>query len=166
MVVFFMKRLKIILIIIGIILIVSLINNKETRSNEVRVRILANSNEGADQAEKYYLKNILVPILKKHNEPPQLEVIKQELFEALEKQDLPLNNKIKLEYQVCAYSAQTYQDEFIPAGKYLTLLITIGSGEGKNWWTVLYPEFFGVAFEDEDHNIEYRSYFYDKFIKK
>ena len=42
----------------------------------------------------------------------------------------------------------------IPSGIYDTLLITIGEGEGSNYWSLLYPEFFGITFEDIDsiHN--------------
>lgn len=159
-----MKRLKILLIIIGVIILGSLLFKDKADGKEVRVRILANSNSETDQAEKYYLKNLLVPILQKHQEPPPLEIVKTELLRALEGQDL--KKRIKVEYKICAYTAQSMGDEFIPAGEYLTLLITIGKGEGKNWWTVLYPEFYGISFEDESHQIEYRSYFYDKFFKK
>lgn len=162
------KGLKIILILGAIFFIALVFTKKETSLKEVRVRILANSNSTEDQAEKYYLKNLLVPILEKHcqekSDPIPISLIKNELLTHIE--DEELKRKIKVEYSRCSYAAQSYQEQFLPAGEYQTLLITIGSGKGQNWWTVLYPEFFGIAFEDEDHNITYRSYFYDKFNKK
>ena len=160
-----MKGMKVLLIIGVVILINSLIKNNDiNNSSEIRVRILANSNSKEDQAEKYYLKNILVPILKKHPQKPSVKEIRDDLFKSID--DEQLKKKIKVEYKICAYRAQSYNEKFLPAGEYLTLLITIGNGKGQNWWTVLYPEFFGVSFEDEDHNIKYKSYFYEKFIKK
>ena len=48
----------------------------------------------------------------------------------------------------------------MPSGKYMTLLFIIGKGEGKNWWSILYPEFYGINYEDSDE-IEYRSFIYD-----
>jgi hypothetical protein len=70
-----MKGMKVLLIIGVVILITSLIKNNDiNNSSEIRVRILANSNSKEDQAEKYYLKNILVPILKKK---PKNQVLKK-----------------------------------------------------------------------------------------
>ena len=34
---------------------------------------------------------------------------------------------------------KTYGSLKFPAGNYEALTVTIGSGEGKNWWCVLYP---------------------------
>ena len=50
----------------------------------------------------------------------------------------------------------------IPSGNYETLLIEIGNAKGNNFWTLLYPEYYGFEFE-ETNEIEYRSYFYDLF---
>lgn len=62
------------------------------------------------------------------------------------------------------FPAKSYNGEFIPSGTYYTLLITIGKGNGNNFWTLLYPEYFNISFED-NNEIEYRSYIYDKFKK-
>ena len=37
------------------------------------------------------------------------------------------------------YERREYEDTTLPAGEYLSLRIIIGSGEGKNWWCVMYP---------------------------
>lgn len=37
------------------------------------------------------------------------------------------------------YDARQYGDMTLPAGEYRSVRISIGSGEGKNWWCVLYP---------------------------
>ena len=34
---------------------------------------------------------------------------------------------------------KTYGDVTFPAGNYEALNITIGAGEGENWWCVLFP---------------------------
>ena len=37
------------------------------------------------------------------------------------------------------YPTRVYDTFSLPAGEYLSLKITIGSGEGKNWWCVVFP---------------------------
>ena len=52
--------------------------------------------------------------------------------------------------------------KLISGGDYLTLLVTIGKGLGNNYWTILYPEYFGYTFEEVySGEVEIRSYIYD-----
>lgn len=37
------------------------------------------------------------------------------------------------------FSTRTYDTVTLPAGKYLALRIVIGTGEGHNWWCVMFP---------------------------
>ena len=37
------------------------------------------------------------------------------------------------------YNTREYADFTLPAGEYTSLKIVIGSGEGQNWWCVMYP---------------------------
>lgn len=37
------------------------------------------------------------------------------------------------------FDTRDYGDFTLPAGKYRTLCITLGEGEGKNWWCVVFP---------------------------
>ena len=62
------------------------------------------------------------------------------------------------------YPAKVLDGKMVPSGSYPTLLITIGTGSGSNWWSILYPEFFGVSYESSSE-VEYRSYFYELFKK-
>lgn len=38
------------------------------------------------------------------------------------------------------YPTRSYESVCFPAGEYTSLRITIGEGEGKNWWCVLFPQ--------------------------
>lgn len=55
---------------------------------------------------------------------------------------------------------RTYGSILFPAGEYTALKITLGSGEGKNWWCVMYPPLcFAKAYDDEnipDDEVEVR----------
>ena len=37
------------------------------------------------------------------------------------------------------YETREYEDFSLPAGKYTSLRIIIGEGQGKNWWCVMFP---------------------------
>lgn len=157
------KNLRIIIIII---LLISLYGcsqkvKEENLDNYLRLRIIANSNNEKDQENKILIKNIIWEYFN-NNYDLNIENIKNELKNKLDK-DLYENIEIKL--TKINYEAKSYQGKFIPAGQYETILIMIGEGKGKNFWTILYPEFFNVTFED-NNEIEYRSYFYDIFSHK
>ena len=103
------------------------------QKSEMRLRILASSNSEEDQKIKLEVKEIVYSYLKTNNK---------------------LNgNNIDIE---------DYEEKIIQAGYYDTILITIDEGKGKNFWTLLYPEFFDISFDGENE-IEYHSYFYDLF---
>ena len=45
----------------------------------------------------------------------------------------------RAQYGVCAIPAKSYDDIYFPAGNYEALTITLGAGEGENWWCVVFP---------------------------
>lgn len=48
------------------------------------------------------------------------------------------------------FNTRTYETVTLPAGKYLSLVVTIGSGEGKNWWCVMFPPMCLSAADESD----------------
>ncbi len=48
-----------------------------------------------------------------------------------------------------AFPARSYGNVTLPAGNYQALCIEIGSGEGQNWWCVMYPGLCLPAAEEE-----------------
>ena len=76
------------------------------------------------------------------------------------------NLVISVEFGVTSFPPKELNGKIISGGEYETLLVTIGEGKGNNYWTVLYPEYFGITFEEiYSGEVEIRSYFYD-VIKK
>lgn len=48
-----------------------------------------------------------------------------------------------------AFPMRQYDTFCLPSGVYESLRVTIGSGEGKNWWCVVFPSFcFGATSKD------------------
>lgn len=151
------KRWIIILIIMYTMFMMS---GCTTKNDSVRLRIVANSDSYIDQQNKIYIKNIIKEIYEENNNIEYYEL----LDKIKEKTDSDIVNDIKIEFKNVTYPAKSYNGKFIPSGIYPTVLITIGKGEGKNFWTMLYPDFFNISFED-NNEVEYRSYIYDNFIK-
>ena len=46
---------------------------------------------------------------------------------------------VRAETGVFDFPDRQYGDVVLPAGRYRALRVVIGSGEGRNWWCVLYP---------------------------
>ena len=143
-------------ILLGISLcLVSCYNEK----HEVRIRILASNNEQSSIDFKYKIKDLTLIFLKETSylEPKSLTSYLKNRFDEIYSKDL-----INVTFEQVTYPAKTLDGKFIPSGKYPTVLIKIGEGLGSNWWSILYPEFFGVSYESSNE-VEYRSYFYDLF---
>lgn len=132
------------------------------QKNELRLRILASSNSTEDQNMKKEVKDAVYDYLKINNKLDGNNIDTTNLENYLN-QKFEYTN-IKVTHEKVKYEAKAYDNKIIQAGYYDTILITIGNGKGKNFWTLLYPEFFNISFDGENE-IEYHSYFYDLFNK-
>lgn len=130
------------------------------QKSEMRLRILASSNSQEDQKIKLEVKEIVYNYLKTNNKLNGNNIDIEDLESYLNQQFK--NNDIKVTHEKVKYEAKAYEEKIIQAGYYDTILITIDEGKGKNFWTLLYPEFFDISFDGENE-IEYHSYFYDFF---
>ena len=135
-----MKRVWIIIIIILVIFIIS---NDTNDSSELRFRIIGNSNSVIDQNLKMKVARELQTIkISKNN----LDIIKKKT------EYIVLSNNFTYEVNVCIrneeFETKYYNDKIIEGGVYKTIVVTLGKGEGRNYWTILYPEYFDVSFED------------------
>lgn len=151
-----MEKFTKIILLFSIFLGLIMVTSCQTKEDNLRLRIVANSNSDVDQKNKLLIKDHLQEILKDCSYYDPNEIYQQ--LQMRINSDLTKNIKIAIVNET--FPAKSYQGTFIPSGTYKTLLVVIGDGKGKNFWTLLYPEFFNVSFED-DHEIEYRSYFYD-----
>ena len=74
------------------------------------------------------------------------ECIKSECF----------NNSVTVEIGEESYPTREYEDFSLPAGKYTSLRIIIGNGEGQNWWCVLYPPLctsYAIEYDDDSVDV-------------
>ena len=74
-----------------------------------------------------------------------------------------LNKEYQVPYQIHYgnnyFPAKYYKGITYPAGNYESLVITLGSGAGKNFWCVLFPPLCLLENTDEDiSDVDYRLY--------
>lgn len=153
-----MKKLIIIIFIIGVCITTSSCSKKD---EFIRLRIIANSNLESDIKEKELIKTTIGYFF--NDGKLNYETLDVSTLDSLLKisLDTKLYNKLTIKKCISYYPAKSYKGKFIPSGNYETILIEIDQAKGNNFWTLLYPEYFGYEFE-EKNEIEYRSYFYDK----
>ena len=140
------------IVLIGVVFaIVGLKPQEETNQEYLRVHIRANSNSEEDQNIKYMVRDAvveaLIPVLADVRTKKEAEKALRENFSMIEgvaDQVLKQNNfaysskaRIADEY----FPTRTYEDLTLESGYYDALILDLGSGEGNNWWCVVYPAF-------------------------
>ena len=147
-----MKKLVIaflVLILIGGLVGYGLSNSQNTNSEILRIHIRANSNEEIDQNVKYKVKDAVVsamlPYLSSCTSKEEAEEKTKENFSLIES----VANKVLLENGFSYTSKAKLASEEFPTrdyngitfeqGFYDALILELGSGEGNNWWCVVYP---------------------------
>ena len=119
------------------------------RESVVRLHILANSDSEEDQALKLKVRDAVVEaaagwlddaqdadeaLALAQARLPQLTAIAQQTVTDAG-YDYPVNATLCRMY----FTTRQYDAVTLPAGVYEAVRFTIGSGEGKNWWCVVYP---------------------------
>lgn len=135
----------------------------------IRLRILANSDLDSDQALKRDVRDavnakITVWVKDLTSLQKAKEVIKSKLPELQTTAEQVVhehgsNQSVKVQFGKVQFPTKLYGEFLYPAGEYQAVLITLGKGQGANWWCVLYPPLCfldfsnGVAVSDgfEDH---------------
>lgn len=136
-----------ILVIIGALLVCGLSNKKN--NTYLRIHIRANSNLAVDQNIKYEIKDYVVSYLTpflcggktidmaKEIVTNQLENIEDLANDILIQNGFSYRAKAKLNEEF--FPTRTYSTLTLESGYYDALIISLGSGEGDNWWCVVYP---------------------------
>ena len=117
--------------------------------NLLRLHVVANSDTQADQSVKLRVRDAVLNVLSDAmGAMPTMEEAKAYLQTHLPEIRQAANTALKqagssLEAAVTlvkeAFPQRIYDTFRLPAGVYETLRITIGQGEGRNWWCVLFP---------------------------
>ncbi len=139
-------------------------------SDAIRFRVIANSNSFADQALKVEIKNNIENIVK-------TDILQTK--NKIEAENVLENNIPKIKSMIDHYGISynvNYGDNFFPEkkykgvvyeeGEYESLVVTLGSGKGDNWWCVMFPPLCLLETDQENtDNIDYQFFVKDIFDK-
>ena len=161
---------KVLFLIVGIIIFYMMLGHVSSYiipEDAIRIRVIANSDSEYDQEIKSKVKEKiqyeLYDLLKNAKGINDArKIINNNLSNIDHEVNMVLkNNTYKLSYKINyglnyfpqkEYKGITYND-----GYYESLVVTLGKGEGNNWWCVLFPPLCLLEAE-EATNVEYTSY--------
>lgn len=137
-------------IIAGMLLCLPFVNSTEELEKDVlRIHILANSDSAADQCLKLAVRDRVLKECSAYyrgcdKKEEALAVTREHLDEirliaADEIRRHGFDYPVSTEVDNLFFDTRYYDDFTMPAGRYDALRLTIGKGEGHNWWCVMYP---------------------------
>lgn len=154
---------KIIPILFIFFIIYGLTNQEEILIPDyaIRLRIIANSNQASDQELKFKVKSNLENylnelMLKAYNEKEAKTIITENISNIKDKvNQITPNNEINFGQNY--FPLKTYHGVKYQAGMYESLVITLGKGQGNNWWCVMFPPLCLLeGKKNNTENIEYK----------
>lgn len=126
----------------------------------IRFHVRANSEKQPDQQVKMKVKKAVLSYLQpklsgarsveetKKLLQEQLGEIQQIAEQTLRKEEVDYGAEAVLKKEV--FPQKSYGDCTFPAGVYEAVVIRLGSGQGHNWWCMLYPS---LCFADETYGV-------------
>lgn len=130
-------------------------------SDEVfRLHILANSDSEQDQSLKLKVRDRVLQYTKSLFEnaksKEEAESVISDNLQSIsnvaysEVLDNGYDYQVKADITNMYFTTRYYENYTLPSGMYDALRITIGSGNGHNWWCVMYPSICISSVEEQD----------------
>ena len=128
----------------------SLIRDHRTLHDElIRLHVVGRSNSEQDQSIKLSVRDAVLNTLREAlNDLPDMEQAKQYIASHLPQIEEAANNALRqlgvdskavVSFLKEEFPTRAYDTFSLPSGIYQSLRITIGEGEGRNWWCVVFP---------------------------
>jgi len=130
----------------------------------IRFHVRANSDTQEDQELKLMVRDEILEIMGEKFEnvsslddsrvviKDNMEEIKTIAEEVLRENNNDYNVGVSLGMET--FPVRKYGDTIYPQGEYETLLVTIGDGQGQNWWCVMFPP---LCFVDITHSVAFNA---------
>ncbi len=140
----------------------------------IRIHIRADSNSDADQAVKLKVRDAVRVYLEKELGGVQgfetaYKIMSQKLTAVrslanavLEREGFNYGAKARLNNEY--FPARSYENIIVESGFYDALIIELGSGQGDNWWCVIYPPLCYLEAENSG-GFRYKSYLAELYRK-
>lgn len=149
----------ILVIVMGFVLFYTYEDEPDNQySGIIRLHVIANSDSAEDQNLKLKVRDEIIKEVGSLENSRDIQDSRSYLKEHLRDMEETAEKVIRengMDYTATAdlgvrwIPAKTYGDMYFPAGNYEALNLTLGKGEGQNWWCVLFPPLCLVE-EDED----------------
>ncbi len=153
-----------IFVILLICMIAPISEAKGIYEGVVRIHILAESDSEEDQQLKLAVRDAILEYssaqMKQLSSVEQAREYIENNMDSFVSTAEEVIKKSGYDYDVTAefcveyYPTRQYLDVTMPAGEYLSLRINIGSGQGKNWWCMVYPPLCTSAAKAEEELIQ------------
>lgn len=143
------KVLIIAMLIFAFLWGLGVVKDRQTLSDRlIRLHVVGASDSQEDQAVKLQVRDAIIEFLQGKLEGLDVESAEIALKNLLPKlQEIAVNTlkaagfdqtaNVSLEKE--AFPTRDYDTFSLPAGVYRSLRITLGEGEGRNWWCVVFP---------------------------
>lgn len=149
---FYKKILTLSIIAALCLLVVGLLpvhGEEEIYDKVVRLHVLANSDSDEDQAVKLAVRDaileVTVPLLQNcKTKEEAVALLEENRFFLTETAQNVLRKEgfedsVTIEMGLEDYPTRTYDSLCFPAGEYISMRVSLGEGEGQNWWCCLFP---------------------------
>ena len=145
-----LKRVCVCFLLVCCVYVFALIGDRQTLKNElIRLHVVAASDSQEDQEIKLRVRDAVLESLEAGlADVTDVEAAKVWIGENLPKLEAAANEALAaagcgdlatVKLQAEEFAARVYDTFTLPAGVYDALRITIGEGEGRNWWCVAFP---------------------------
>ena len=156
---------KIIPILFALFLIYGFVNKEEILIPDyaIRFRVIANSNTLEDQTEKMEIKEAvekeLNSLVSQAKSSKEAENIIENNLENIKEIINQYTTDYQINFGLNYFPEKEYKGVRYPSGDYESLVITLGSGNGENWWCVMFPPLCLLeAKEQNTEDIHYTFY--------
>lgn len=174
------EKMKKIFIILGIIFVYFAIISPKTSASiipdeAIRFRVIPNSNSEEDQRIKYKVRDELqLELYTLLKDTKGIEDAREKLTNEMDQikaniEKVLISENYDKGYQLSFgrnyFPEKTYKGIVYDAGYYESLVVTLGAGEGDNWWCVLFPPLCLLEAEESEEEVEYK-FFFQELIDK
>ena len=134
------------------------------REEVLRLHIVANSDSESDQALKLAVRDAVLgerPELfaggATRDEARELATLQLSGIEAIARDEIVRRGydyPVRAEVVNMHFATRQYEGFILPAGRYDAIRLTIGQGQGENWWCIMFPPMCIPAASQDAHPLE------------
>lgn len=136
------------ILLVSFLLLIFVFNTESLPPDLARIHVVANSDSDEDIKIKMEVAEAITRVLgeEKFDSSEKIgEGLKKRLTD-IEETATKVMEKFNVNYGVSAevsvkhFDKKSLGNALLPEGDYTALIVTLGEGEGHNWWSVIFPE--------------------------